>query len=478
MHWVSSVTDENRIGTRAWLALGAMALGVFLIANDFTALTVAIPRIEADLHTTLGLAQWVINGYALVFGVMIVTGGRLADLFGRKRVFLAGAAVFAFFSLLAGLMPNAILLIICRALMGVGGAVMWPAVLGLTYAILPAAKKGLAGGMILGVAGLGNAVGPLLGGWLTDVATWRLVFFINLPITAFAMLVTVREVPESADPGAERGIDVPGITLLSGGAVGILFALDLGRDGGFGRPLTIGLLAAGVALLAAFFVVERHQGDIALVPADVLRNRVFSACCVTVLLISAIFFSALLYLPQFLEVVLGFSALRAGAGLLPLMGAFALTSFAAGPLYNRLGPKLVISAGVAFLAVGIFLLSGLDRGSAYGSLIPGMVVLGMGIGVFFSSVTTAAVTALDPSRASLAGGIVYMCQVGGGSIGLGLNTAIVLSAATLASGIRVAFRLDAALAVIGLGVSLWFVHGPRRPAGHADAPPAHHRAHA
>jgi MFS family permease len=150
---VSSVTDENRIGTRAWLALGAMALGVFLIANDFTALTVAIPRIEADLHTTLGLAQWVINGYALVFGVMIVTGGRLADLFGRKRVFLAGAAVFAFFSLLAGLMPNAILLIICRALMGVGGAVMWPAVLGLTYAILPAAKKGLAGGMILGVAG-------------------------------------------------------------------------------------------------------------------------------------------------------------------------------------------------------------------------------------------------------------------------------------------------------------------------------------
>ena len=428
-----------------------MALGVFLIANDFTALTVAIPRIEADLHTTLGLAQWVINGYALVFGVMIVTGGRLADLFGRKRVFLAGAAVFAFFSLLAGLMPNAILLIICRALMGVGGAVMWPAVLGLTYAILPAAKKGLAGGLILGVAGLGNAVGPLLGGWLTDVATWRLVFFINLPITAFAMLVTVREVPESSDPGAERGIDVPGITLLSGGAVGILFALDLGRDGGFGRPLTIGLLAAGVALLAAFFVVEHHQGDIALVPADVLRNRVFSACCVTVLLISAIFFSALLYLPQFLEVVLGFSALRAGAGLLPLMGAFALASFTAGPLYNRLGPKLVVSAGVAFLAVGIFLLSGLDRGSTYGSLIPGMIVLGMGIGVFFSSVTTAAVTALDPSRASLAGGIVYMCQVAGGSIGLGLNTAIVLSAATLASGIRVAFRVDAALALAGFG---------------------------
>jgi EmrB/QacA subfamily drug resistance transporter len=474
---VSSVTDENRIGTRAWLALGAMALGVFVIANDFTALSVAIPRIETDLHTTLGLAQWVINGYALVFGVLIVTGGRLADLLGRKRVFLAGAAVFGFFSLLTGLMPTAILVIICRALMGVGGAVMWPAVLGLTYAILPPAKKGLAGGLILGVAGLGNAVGPLLGGWLTDVATWRLVFFINLPIAAFAMLVTAREVPESAAAGVDRGIDVRGITLLSGGAVAILFALDLGRDGGFGRPLTIGLLAAGVALLAVFFVVERHQGETALVPADVLHSRVFSACCVTVLLISAIFFSSLLYLPQFLEDVLGVSALRAGAGLLPMMGAFALTSFAAGPLYNRLGPKPVVSSGAAFLAVGIFLLSGLGRGSTYASLVPGMLVLGMGVGLFFSSVTTAAVTALDPSRSSLAGGIIYMCQVGGGSIGLGLNTAIVLSAATLAGGIRVAFRLDAVLALIGLGVSLWFVHGPRSSAGHAAAPPAHHRAH-
>jgi len=202
---VSDRTAEERLSKSTWLALAAMALGVFVIANDFTALSVAIPRIEAQLHTTVSRAQWVINGYALVFGVLIVTGGRLADLFGRKRAFMVGASVFAFFSLLSGLMPTVVLLIICRALMGVGGAVMWPAVLGLTYAILPPSKKALAGGLILGVAGLGNAVGPLLGGWLTDAATWRLVFFINVPITAFAMLVTWREVPESATPSAERG---------------------------------------------------------------------------------------------------------------------------------------------------------------------------------------------------------------------------------------------------------------------------------
>src|SRR5215470_7162172 len=475
---VPDVTGEERIGRSTWLALGAMALGVFVIANDFTALSVAIPRIEAQLHTTVSRAQWVINGYALVFGVLIVTGGRLADLFGRKRAFLAGASVFAFFSLLSGLMPTVELLIICRALMGVGGAVMWPAVLGLTYAILPAAKKALAGGLILGVAGLGNAVGPLLGGWLTDAATWRLVFFINVPITVFAMLVTLRVVPESAAQTAERGIDYRGIALLSAGAVAVLLGLDLGTGAGFGEPLVIGLIVGGLALLASFFLVERRQGDTALLPPDVLRNRVFSSACLTVLFMSAIFFSALLYLPQFMEKQLGFSALRSGAGLLPLMGAFALTSFSAGPLYNRLGAKVAVSAGVAFLAAGIFLLSDVSSGSTYSSLVAGMIVLGVGVGLFYSSVTTAAVTALDPSRSSLAGGIVYMCQVAGGAIGLGLNTAIVLAGATLADGIKVAFRLDAVLAVIGLGVCLAFVHGPKRSPAHAASPMAHHRVRA
>ncbi len=466
---------DEKLTKSQLLALGAMALGVFVIANDFTALSVAIPRIEADLHTSLNRAQWVINGYALVFGVLIVTGGRLADMFGRKRMFMIGASIFALFSLLAGFMPTADLLIICRALMGVGGAIVWPAVLGLTYMILPASKKGLAGGLILGVAGLGNAIGPLLGGWLTDVATWRLVFFINLPITLFAMFVTAREVPESQTDAAERSIDYPGIGLLSGGTVALLLALDLGTDGGFARPFIIGLIVAGLALLGSFFLIERREGERALVPTAVMRNSVFSAACVTVLFMSAIFFSALLYLPQFMEKVLSFSALRSGAGLLPLMSMFAVSSFVAGWLYGRTGPKIVVTAGTACMAISIFWLATLSTSSSYASLVPGMLVLGTGIGLFYSSVTTAAVTALDPSRASLAGGIVYMCQVAGGAIGLGLNTAIVLSAASLTDGIRIAFRVDAALAVIGTVISLLFVHGARRSRAHADTPHAHHR---
>jgi EmrB/QacA subfamily drug resistance transporter len=477
---VSRTSDSIDRGTM--LALVAMALGVFVIANDFTALSVAIPNIEADLNTTLTEAQWVINGYALVFGVLIVTGGRLADLFGRKRMFMTGATIFAGFSLVAGLMPNVELLILCRGLMGIGGALMWPAVLGMTYALLPDDKAGFAGGLILGTAGLGNAVGPLLGGLLTDVLSWRWVFFVNLPVTAFAMFVTWREVSESTVDTTERHIDYLGVLVLSTGIVAILLALDDGPDDGFGDPVIIGLFAIGALLLSSFAVIERRQGDGALVPSDVLRNRVFAASAGAVLIMSAIFFAALLYLPQFMEKVLGWSALGSGAGLLPMMGVFAVTSFVAGSLYGRLGPRVVVASGAALLGVGMLVLSFLDSGSSYASLVLGMVILGVGVGLFYSSITTVAVTALDPSRSSLAGGIVYMCQIAGGAVGLGVNTAIVASGSDLSDGIALAFRVDAVLALIGLVIVLTFI-GREAPTTdhaqeHARALRHRHRAHA
>jgi EmrB/QacA subfamily drug resistance transporter len=468
----------GRLDRRRWLALVAMALGVFVIANDFTALSVAIPRIEADLHTTLNKAQWVINGYALVFGVLIVTGGRLADLFGRKRTFMVGAAIFALFSLLAGLMPNVWLLIACRGLMGVGGALIWPAILGLTYSILPESRAGLAGGLILGVAGLGNAVGPMLGGVLTDELSWRWVFFLNLPVALFAVLVIAREMPESEIRLGRYRIDTAGIGVLTAAIVAILVGLDQGIDTGFGDPLIVALLVAGAVLLGAFLVVERFGGERALVPTDALRNRVFAASCTAVLLMSAIFFAVLLYLPQLMEKVLGYSALKSGAGLLPLMGVFAVTSFLAGSLYDRLGARVVVSAGAVCLAAGMLVLSFLV-GSSYLRLVPGMVVVGFGVGLFYSSITSTAVTALDSSRSSLAGGVVYMCQIAGGAVGLGLNTAIVSARVGLSDGISTAFFVDALLALIGLVVIVASIDTPEHPhpRTHPLALRERHRAH-
>jgi EmrB/QacA subfamily drug resistance transporter len=459
------------------MALAAMAAGVFLVANDFTALSVAIPAIEEEFATSLSTAQWVVNGYTVVFGVLIVTGGRLADVMGRRLVFLVGAAIFATFSLAGAFAPDIGWLIVCRALMGIGGALMWPAILGMTYAILPAEKAGLAGGLILGVAGLGNAFGPLLGGVLTDTLGWAWVFLLNVPVTAVAAFITLRLVPESVVADADRTIDVAGVATLSAGVVAILVALDQGSSAGYADLGIAALFIVGFALLGAFVVVERRAGAGALVPRRVLENRQFLVAALATLLMSAIFFAALVYLPQVMEDELGFSAIGAGAGLLPMMGTFAATSFVAGALYDRLGPKVVVSSGAAALAVGMLLLSLMAGEGSYLALLPGMLVVGVGVGLFYSSITTVAVTAVPSTDSSLAGGIVYMCQIAGGSVGLGVNTAIVVAAATLADGVSTAFLLDTLLATAAFGVAIAFIggSGTLRERLHVRAS---HRAHA
>jgi len=295
--------------------------------------------------------------------------------------------------------------------------------------------------------------------------------------------VTAKYVGESKADTDVRTIDYWGIALLSTAIVSVLLALDEGPDVGFGDPPILALFAISIVCFIAFFAVERRQGAGALVPSDVLQNKVFAACSLTVLFMSAIFFAALLYLPQTFEEVLGYDALTAGVALLPMMGTFAVTSFIAGHLYDRFGGRIVVAAGSAALAAGMFLLALLEEESTYLSLVPGMVVLGIGVGLFYSSVTTTAVTALDPSRSSLAGGIVYMCQIAGGAVGLGLNTAIVTSASTLTDGITLAFAIDGVLALFGLGVVLFVV--PRQDGTTSHVPTRHaphlrhrYRAHA
>jgi EmrB/QacA subfamily drug resistance transporter len=441
------------------LALLAMTMCVLLIANDFSAVNVAIPTMEKDFDTNVNTMQWVVNAYALTFGVMIVTGGRLADMFGRRRAFFVGAAIFASMSALGGVAPTEAWLIATRVVMGVGGALMWPAILGMTFALLPAEKAGLAGGIVIGAAGLGNAVGPLIGGVLTDLASWRWIFFLNVPVAVFAVLITYRLVHLPEEASEEQRIDYPGIATLSAGLVALLVALDQVDDWGFGDPRVIGLLAISALLLAAWVPIERRAGLSALVPKAVMRNESFRASCIAIVFMSATFFAALLYLPQFMQKHLDYSPLEAGVGVLPFLAVFALVSFIAGPLYNRVGAKPLAVLGAACITIGPFALSQVSESSTYGSLVFGMVVLGIGIGSFYPTATTAGITSVPESQSSLAGGILYMCQIAGGAIGLGLTTTVFSAQDDFIDGIEAAYRLDALLSLAGFLVALFFVGG-------------------
>jgi EmrB/QacA subfamily drug resistance transporter len=452
-------SSSGGISRTTWLALLAMGVSVVVIANDFSAVNVALPTMEADFHTNVNTIQWVINAYALTFGVMIVTGGRLADMFGRRRAFFLGTAIFASMSALGGAAQTEAWLIASRVVMGIGGALMWPAILGMTYELLPEEKAGLAGGIVIGAAGLGNAMGPLIGGVLTDALSWRWIFFLNVPVSVFAVVVTYYLVRVKEPEVAGQRIDYPGIAAISVGLVSLLVALDQVDDWGWGDPKVIGLFALAAVLVGAFLPIERRAGKSALIPRDVMRNESFRASCLAILFMSATFFAALLYLPQFMQKHLGYSPLEAGVGMLPFLATFAAVSFVAGPLYNRLGAKLLAALGAACITIAPFVFSRVGESSGYGSLVAGMVVLGIGIGAFYPTATTAGVTSVDESETSLAGGIVYMFQIAGGSIGLGLTTTVFSAQESFVDGIQAAFLLDAALSLLGFLIALFFVGG-------------------
>jgi EmrB/QacA subfamily drug resistance transporter len=389
-----------------------------------------------------------------------VTGGRLADMFGRRNAFFLGAALFALFSAAGGVAPTETFLIVTRALMGIGAALMLPAIIGMTYALLPEDKAGLAGGIIMGAAGLGNAIGPLIGGVFTDLLTWRWIFFLNVPIAAFAIAVIWASVHLDEPENVDHSIDYPGIAAISIGLVSLLIALDQVDDWGWSDPRVIGLLLVAVVGIVGFVPLERRAGRHALIPAAIIANRGFAASCVAILCMSATFFASLLYLPQFMERQLGFSPLEAGLGILPALATFAVVSFVAGPLYGRVGAKRLATFGAGCMCAAAFLFSLVDAGDGYGALVPGMVVLGIGIGSFYATATTAGVTSVDESQASLAGGIVYMFQIAGGSIGLGLTTTVFSSFnPPFIDGFQAGFRLDAGIALVGVVISLLFVGG-------------------
>jgi len=401
----------------------AMGIGVMVIAVDIAAINVALPSVEKDFQTTIGTVEWVVNGYVLAWAVLMVTCGRLADMFGRRKIFFIGLVVFGAASLVGALAHDSGVLIAARVVQGAGAALLWPAILGIVYSSVPDAQKGLAVGLILGAAGIGNAAGPLLGGFLTELYSWRAVLYFNIPLALAAGLITYFVVDEKDSREIGGKLDYPGIVTVSLSLVALLYAVNQSTSWGWTSGKTLALLVLFAVFLAAFILHERRTPG-ALIPEDVMNNRKFMITGAMMPLAMPAFFSILLFIPQYLEKFHGYTPVDSGAGLVPMLLSFALTAPVSGTIYNRLGPKWSIFTGMALLFVGTVLILLFGFGDSYAGMVPGLIIFGIGVGFSNPSITTAAVGAVDESRASLAGGIIYMFELAGGALGLAVITTI------------------------------------------------------
>ena len=418
------MAEDNKLSRAAVLTLGTMVITTAIMANDFSSMNVALPDIEKDFDTDLNTVQWVINAFILGLAVLTITGGRLADIYGRKQSYFIGMSIFALASFFGGFAPNIYLLISARVIMGIGAAIVLPAIVGILYHSVPDKRAGLAGALFAGSIGVGEAIGPILGGGLTTFLRWRWIFFFNVPVSIIAMFLAWRVVQRDPVHQTDDKIDYLGSVVLALGLFGLLFTLDQTASWGWGDPRTLALLVGSLIVLAIFVVVERRVGEWALIPHDIMIHKEFRLTVLSMLLLSMPFFVSLMYIPQITQKFLGFSAFEAGIGLLPLVVTFAFASFFSSRLYDKVGPKLAVAGGAGFLVLGSILLTTVPDDVTYIWLVPGMLIIGIGIGIFFSSATTAGVTLIDSAKSSLAGGILFMGRVVGAAIGIALTTAI------------------------------------------------------
>lgn len=401
----------------------AIVAGTLAISIDFASVDLALPALEAQFGFGLDGAQWVINGYVLAFAVFMVTGGRLADSYGRKRIFLLGLAIFALASLLGGLSWSGGSLIGFRVLQGVGAALLWPAMVGISSAAVSAANRGFAVGLVMGTCSIGNAAGPIIGGALTQWLSWRWVLWINVPMALLAIAITLATLRDDRDKLRREPNDYAGMAMLTIGLVAMILAVDQSGAWGWSDPWTLGLLAVAALLLGLFPLVERRRPN-ALVPIDLLRNGEFVTLCAAATGVCLFFFVILLYLPQQAMKFEDVDAMRAGARVVPLMAGFGVLSFYGGSLYRRFGARVLMLSGLTAVAAGGVALALVGFDGPAPVLWGVLGVLGVGVGLSIPTLGTRAVEVAGMERASLASGVTFMFQLAGAALFFAIATTL------------------------------------------------------
>jgi EmrB/QacA subfamily drug resistance transporter len=397
------MTDVGEQPDRRWWTLGAVCVATFMLLLDITIVNVALPDIARDLRSSFSDLQWVIDAYALSLAALLLTAGSLADLLGRRLIFMLGLGLFTAASLLCALATSPVFLELARAVQGIGAAGMFATSLALLAATFHGRERGTAFGVWGATTGAAVAVGPLVGGVLTESVGWQSIFLINVPIGIAAIAATLARVAESRDPDA-AGVDWAGLVTFSGGLFLLVFALVRGNAEGWGSPLIVSFLVGAVVLLCAFVVVERRQAR-PMFDLTLLRKPAFAGASIAAFALSASLFSMFLYMTLYIQNALGYSPLQAGLRFLPTTLLSFFVAPIAGKLSARFPVRIMIGVGLCLVGIGLILMARLDADSAWTVLLPGFLFAGVGTGLVNPPLASTAVGVVPPQRAGMGSGI-------------------------------------------------------------------------
>ena len=465
----TEATSPSTSQRRKWLALALLCVVQFMVVLDIAIVNVALPSIKIDLGFSQSDLQWVISAYALVFGGFLLLGGRAADILGRRRLFLGGLVVFTVASLLAGLAWSEASLIGARAFQGLGAAIIAPAALSILSTTFPEGReRNIALGAWGAVGGFGAVAGVLLGGVLTDALSWEWIFFVNVPVGLAALVVAPFLLQESRDAAGKK-FDLPGAVLVTGGLSSVVYAITRAGQHGWTDGGTLAVFAVSAALLAGFVAWELRHPD-PLMRFGILRIRTVSGANVAGFIMGTAMFSMFLMLTLYMQQVLGYSAMKTGVAYLAVAGTAIVWSTVAAQLVTRIGVKPVLVTGMVALTAGLVYFTQVSvDGSYLGDLLPGFLVIGVGIGFSFVPISIAALAGVQPAEAGLASGLINTSQQIGGALGIAAlstiattNTSDALASGStppfaLVDGFSAAFTVGAIIAAVGVLASLALV---------------------
>jgi EmrB/QacA subfamily drug resistance transporter len=401
-----------------------MCFALFMIMLDNTVVNVALPSIQRGLHASTSSLEWTVNAYTLTFAVTLVTGGRLGDLFGRRRAFMVGVAIFGSSSLLIALSQSDTWLIAFRAVQGIGSGFMMPATLSIITNTFDAHERGRAIGTWAGVSAMALAIGPVVGGLLVQEVSWQSIFLLNVPVAVAAIAVTLLAVRESRDESAVREVDVPGVASLTVALAALVLALIKSNSWGWGSPRVLALFALAVAALATFALIEPRRRA-PMVQFAFFRSRAYLGANVVAFIVSFVMFATFFSLALYMQDILRFTPLQTGLRFLPTTLCVMVSGPIAGRLADRIGSRLLMTCGLLSVSASMFWMTGITTHTSYGYLVVSFVLQGLGIGFVMSPMSTAAMNAVDRAKAGVASGILSMTRMVGSTFGVAALGAIV-----------------------------------------------------